>query len=114
LRGAASVRGVLLRGVRFADRTILCDLDSREIPLAALEQVFRAVEEVFTALGHGGLPAVRLVWGYDRMALHCARRADKSVLGVFATAKTGVTDTVGLQAQLRDFCGVEMAALAAA
>ena len=43
------------------------------------------------------------MWSYDRTGLHCARRADKTILGAFASAKTGETDLTILHRQLLEF-----------
>ena len=103
LRQTPSVRGVLVRGLRFADQTIVCDVDSRDFSVAALEQAFRSVADTFQLLLANQIPPVRLAWSYDRTGLHCARRADKTILGAFASAKTGETDLTNLHRQLLEF-----------
>ena len=103
LRQAPSVRGVLLRGLRFPDQTIVCDVDSRDLTVTALEQAYRAVADTFQWLQPRQLPSGQLVWHYDRTALHCVRRADKSILGAMASAKPGETDEAGLNRQLAEF-----------
>lgn len=103
LRQTPSVRGVLMRGVRFADQTIVCDVDSRDITVAALEEVYRAVAETFQTLLNDKIAPVRLLWTCERAALHCVRRADGTILGAFAAAKHGETDTAQLHRQLGEF-----------
>ncbi len=103
LRHAPSVRGVLVRGVRFADQTILCDVDSRDIPVTALELAFRSVSDAFHTLTASQILPTRLVWAYDRAVLHSARRADKTILGAFASAKSAETDLAGLDRQFSEF-----------
>jgi len=103
LRRTPSVRGVLLRGLRFPDQTIVCDVDSRDLTAAALEQAYRAVADTFQWLLPRQIPSAQLVWSYDRTALHCVRRADKTVLGAMVSAKPGETDLSGLDQQLAEF-----------
>ena len=103
LRRTPSVRGVLLRGLRFSDQTIVCDVDSRDLTAAALEQAYRAVADTFQWLLPRQIPSAQLVWSYDRTALHCVRRADKTVLGAMVSAKPGEADLPGLDRQLAEF-----------
>ena len=103
LRHTPSVRGVLLRGLRFTDQTIVCDVDSRDLTAAALEQAYRAVADTFQWLLPRQLPSAQLVWHYDRTTLHCVRRADKTILGAMATAKADDLDLPGLSRQLTEF-----------
>ena len=103
LRRTPSVRGVLLRGLRFPDQTIVCDVDSRDLTAAALEQAYRAVADTFQWLLPRQIPSAQLMWSYDRTALHCVRRADKTVLGAMVSAKPGEADLPGLTRQLAEF-----------
>ena len=103
LRHTPSVRGVLLRGLRFTDQTIVCDVDSRDLTAAALEQAYHAVADTFQWLLPRQLPSAQLVWYYDRTTLHCVRRADKTILGAMATAKSADLDLPGLNQQLTEF-----------
>jgi HEAT repeat protein len=103
LRRAPSVRGALLRGLRFTDQTIVCDVDARDLTAVALEQSFRAVADTFQWLLPRQLPSAQLIWHYDRTVLHCVRRADKTILGAMATAKSDDLDLSGLNRQLAEF-----------
>jgi HEAT repeat protein len=103
LRGTPSVRGVLVRGVRFADHTIVCDLDSRDLPALVLEQIYHAVSDTFTLLANHQLAANRLLWTCERAGLHCARRADRTIFGAFVLAKTADIDLPALDRQLTAF-----------
>ena len=103
LRHAPSVRGVMVRGLRFADQTIVCDVDSRDITVAALEQAYRSLADAFQLLLANQIMPLRLAWSYESTGLYCARRADKTILGAFASAKTGETDFSGLNGQLAEF-----------
>ncbi|MFM2295105.1 MAG: hypothetical protein RLZZ350_1518, partial [Verrucomicrobiota bacterium] len=47
LQRSLSVRGALVRAIRFADASIVCDLDSRAFPAAQLEQAFRLIAALF-------------------------------------------------------------------
>ena len=103
LRHAPTLRGVLLRGLRFTDQTIVCDVDSRDLTAASLEQAYRVVADTFQWLLPRQLPSARLVWRYDRTTLYCVRRADKTILGAMATAKTDELDLSSLNQQLAEF-----------
>ena len=103
LRHTTSVRGVLLRGLRFADQTIVCDVDSRDLTAAALEQSFRLVADTFQWLFVRKIFATQLVWSHSRAALHCVRRGDKTIFGVMASAKNNETDLPALNRQLTEF-----------
>ena len=103
LRRTPSVRGVLLRGLRFPDQTIVCDVDSRDLTAAALEQAYRAVADTFQWLLPRQIPSAQIVWSYDRTVLHCVRRADKTILGAMVSARPGEADLPSLERQLAEF-----------
>ena len=103
LRRAPSVRGVLMRGIRFTDQTIVCDVDSRDITTAALEEAYHSVADTFQWLSARQMPPTRLMWSYDRIGLNCVRREDKTILGALTSAKPGETDWPGLRRQLAEF-----------
>ena len=103
LRRLPSARGVLMRGVRFPDQTVLCDTDSRDLPVAAIEEAYHLAADAFHWLKTNRVGASRMVWTGERSELHCARRADKSVLGVMTSAKAGETDSLVLRGQLAEF-----------
>lgn len=103
LRSTPPVRGVLVRGIRFADETFFCDLDSRDFPLSALEQAWRAVADTFEVLSAQRLPSTRLTWVYERAVLHCVRRADGAILGAFVGKKVTGADPDGLERLLAEF-----------
>jgi len=109
LRRTPSVRGVLLRGLRFSDQTIVCDVDSRDLTAAALEQSFRLVADTFQWLAVRKISATQLVWSHSRAALHCGRRGDKTVFGVMASAKNNETDLPALNRQLTEFQELNLA-----
>ena len=108
LRQTPSVRGVLMRGIRFADQTIVCDVDSRDITVTALEEVYRAVAETFQTLQSQQIAPTRLLWICERAGLHCVRRTDGTILGAFAAAKAGETDTAELNRQLAEFHALDV------
>ena len=103
LRRTPSVRGVLMRGIRFADQTIVCDVDSRDITSAALEEAYGSVADAFQWLAAHQVPSTRLVWSYERIGLNCVRREDKTILGALTSAKPGELDFSGLNRQLAEF-----------
>lgn len=103
LRRAPSVRGTLVRGIRFADETFCSDLDARDFPVSALEPAWRLVADTFAVLRAQHLPPTRLTWVYERTVLHCVQRADGAILGVFVTKKKTEADPAGLDRLLTEF-----------
>jgi len=103
LRRAPSARGVLVRGLRFTDQTITCDLDSRDFPVSALEQAARSVDDTFQVLNAYRLSPIRLIWHYSRAALHCASREDGTMLVAVALTKPGETDLDALSRLMLEF-----------
>ncbi len=110
LRRAPSARGVLVRGVRFPDQTMVCDLDSRDFPGATLEQAVRSVADTFQVLIAHQVVPFRLTWIYSRASLHCARRRDGAIFAAVALTKSSETDVGGLDHVLSDFCRQNMPA----
>ena len=109
LRRTPSVRGMLVRGIRFADETYVCDLDARDFPMGALEQAWRSVADAFQVLTAQQLPPTRLTWVYERSVLHCARRDDGSVLGVFISRNLVEQSREGVDRLLSEFESLEVA-----
>ncbi len=103
LRRAPSPRGILLRGIRFPDQTMTCDLDSRDASVVALEQAVRSVADTFQVLFAQQLFPHALVWTYRRGVLHCVRRHDGAILAVVSRATAGDTDAAGLRQLLSEF-----------
>ncbi len=108
LQRTPSVRGVLVRGIRFADETFVCDLDSRDFPMGALEQAWRSVADTFQVLTAQRLPPTRLSWVHERSVLHCVRREDGSILGVFVARKHGDLDSEGVDRLLSEFISLQV------
>ena len=108
LQRTPSVRGVLVRGIRFADETFVCDFDSRDFPLGALEQAWRSVADTFQVLTAQRLSPTRLTWVHERSVLHCVRRDDGSILGVFVATKQGELDSEGVDRLLSEFRSLEV------
>lgn len=106
LRNAPSVHGTLVRGIRFPDETFVADVDSRDFSLTAMEQAWRSVADTFQVLAAQQMPAVRLTWMFERAALHCARREDGAILGVFVSRKQRDTDMAGLDGLMQEFQGL--------
>lgn len=103
LRATTMARGVLVRGIRFADETFFSDVDAREFPTTALEQAWRIIADTFQVLNAQRLPPTRLIWVHEKTTLHCARRADGTILGVFVSRKTAEPDTVSVERTLAEF-----------
>ena len=109
LRRTPSIHGMLVRGIRFADETYVCDLDSRDFPMGALEQAWRSVADAFQVLKAQQLPPTRLTWVYERSVLHCARRDDGSILGVFIARNLVEQSREGVDRLLSEFKSLEVA-----
>jgi hypothetical protein len=107
LRAAPTVRGMLVRGVRFPDQTFVSDLDARDFPAGALEQAWRLVGDTFQVLSAQKFPPTRLSWVYERSVLHCVRRRDGAILGVFVARNSVEADAVGLDRLLAEFQSIE-------
>jgi len=103
LRRTPPVRGALVRGIRFADQTFVCDFDSRDFPMSALEQAWRSVADTFQVLAAQRLPPTRLTWVYERAVLHCVQRDDGAILGVFVSKKLMDADRSALDQALAEF-----------
>jgi hypothetical protein len=103
LNTAPSVRGTLVRGIRFADETFVSSVNHRDFPSSALETAWRLVADTFAVLRAQHLPPSRLTWIYERTVLHCVQRADGAILGVIVTKKNTETDLTGLNRLLVEF-----------
>lgn len=103
LQTTPTVRGALVRGVRFADETFICDVDARDFPATALEQAWRLVADTFQVLSAQRLPPTRLTWTHERTVLHCAQRADGAILGVFISRKVTDADAPAVEKLLSEF-----------
>lgn len=103
LHAAPTVRGTLVRGVRFPDQTFVSDMDARDFPASALEQAWRVVDDTFQVLSAQHFPPTRLSWVYERSVLHCVQRADGAILGVFLARKHTDVDNEGLNRLLGEF-----------
>lgn len=103
LRATTVARGVLVRGIRFADETFSSDVDARDFPTTALEQAWRIVADTFQVLKAQRLPPTRLTWVHEKTTLHCAQRADGTILGVFVSRKNAEADTAAVEKLLAEF-----------
>jgi hypothetical protein len=107
LRQTPSSPGVLLRGLRYPDQTIVCDADSRDLTAAALEEAFRSVHDVFVWLKGSRIVSSQVSWHGERGELHCVCRPDRIILGALTSAKTTETDLSRLAGQLTEFQNLE-------
>ncbi|NOS71611.1 MAG: hypothetical protein HOP33_17005 [Verrucomicrobia bacterium] len=87
LEALPSLRGGLVRGVRFPDETFVSDFDSRDFPVTALEQAWRSVADTYQVLTAQQFPPSRLTWVYERTLLHCVMRNDGAIFGMFVAKK---------------------------
>ncbi len=85
MRQSPLIEGEWLRALRFADQTFVCDHDSREFPLSATAQSWRCVADTFDVLAARRIRPERMIWEYRQALLHCARRPDGAIFGVFTT-----------------------------
>jgi hypothetical protein len=98
-----TVRGVLASGVRFPDGTALSQSYSCDCPLAALEHAWRCVADTFEVLAAYQHPAARLRWRYELAHLHCARRKDGTLLGLFVTSRPADLDAPAVERLIAEF-----------
>lgn len=103
LRTTKAASGTIVRGVRFADETFISDVDTKDYPALSLEQAWRMVSDAFQVLAAQKLPPTRLIWVYEKAVLHCVRRGDGDIFGVFVTKKTADVDMNGLNRMLNEF-----------
>ncbi len=109
LRALPALRGVLVRGIRFPDETFVTDFDSRDFPVAALEQAWRSVADTFQVLSAQQFPPTRLTWMYERTILHCVQREDGSILGVIVSKKGAESNPSDLDKLLQEFQSLAVA-----
>ena len=102
LRATPVARGVLVRGVRFADETFFSDVEAWDFPTPALEQTWRITADAFQVLQAQRLPPTRLTWVHEKTAFHCAQRTDGAILGMFVS-RNGDADTMAVERMLAEF-----------
>lgn len=103
LRTTRATRGTIVRGVRFADESFISDVDTKDFPALALEQAWRVVSDAFQVLTAQRIPPTRLSWVYEKAVLHCVRRHDGAILGIFVMRKAADLDMAGLNKMLAEF-----------
>ena len=103
LRTTKAASGTIVRGVRFADETFISDVDTKDFPALSLEQTWRVVSDSFQILSAQKFPPTRLSWVYEKAVLHCVRRGDGAIFGVFVTKKIADVDMNGLNRMLTEF-----------
>ena len=106
LRASVAARGTLLSSVRFPDQTFVNEGAEKDFPTDGLEQAWRVVSDTFEVLRVQRFPPNRLAWVYERAVLHCVRRTDGAMLGVFCRRKTSEVDSEALTRFLNDFQGL--------
>jgi hypothetical protein len=104
LHNAPSMRGVLMRGLRFADRTIVCDDHSQSVGTDALYEAYRCIGEVYAQFDNSGLRPTCLQWNYDRTVILSARRDDGTILSSFVSLRNANVDWPPFYQQLTEFC----------
>ena len=75
--------GVVLRAIRFADRSVVSDLDARDFSAAWLDHAGRTVLDTYEVLQAHRVRPLRLRWRYQHVTLDCARRESGAVLLLF-------------------------------
>ena len=71
--------------------------------MSALEQASRSVADTFQVLEAHRLPPTRLTWVFERAVLHCVRREDGAILGVFVSKKHMELNHAGLEDLMAQF-----------
>ncbi len=97
------VRGMLARGIRFADETFVSDGDAETFSASALQAAWRLVADAFQVLRAQHLPPTRLTWVHERTVLHFVQRTDGAILGVIVKKQIADVDTTGLEQLLIGF-----------
>jgi hypothetical protein len=103
LRSNIVVTGSIVRGVRFADETFITDVDTKDFPALALEQAWRVVADTYQVLSAQRIPPTRLNLVYDKAVLHCVRRSDGAIMGIFAHRKAADVDMNGVNRLFNEF-----------
>jgi len=98
-----TVRGLLACGVRFEDGMTLSQSYSCDCPMAALEHAWRCVADTFDVLAVYHQPANRLRWRYELAHLHCLRRNDGILLGLFVTSRPADLDAAAVERLMAEF-----------
>src|SRR5262245_14502269 len=109
LRDVPTVRGTLLRAVRFPDQTFVSNGAEKDFPASGLEQAWRVVSDTFQVLTAQRFPPSRLSCVCSRVTLHCVHRVDGVMLGVFSNRKAAEVDSEGLNRMLNEFLGLALA-----
>ena len=101
--------GLLACGIRFEDQTVLCRSFSRDFPVVALEQAWRCVADTYRVLNVHRLPGPRLRWVYSHAELHCLRRDDGIMLGLFVGRQADQMDAAELDRLVAGFSALPTA-----
>jgi hypothetical protein len=103
--------GALACGVWFSDQTTLCHSYAKDFPVLAVEKVFRSVTDTFRVLALHRLPSERLRWVYEKVTLHCWRRQDGLVFGIFLPRLVSSADTQQIERLSQAFSALKRASL---
>jgi CheY-like chemotaxis protein len=103
MRQSPPLPGEILRGIRFADRTFVCDHDSTEYPLPATEVAWRCLADTYDVLAANQIKPDHLVWHYQHAALHCVRHPGEAIFGVLALPDMAVAAGDTCRALLEEF-----------
>ncbi len=109
LEALPSLRGGLVRGVRFPDETFVSDFDSRDFPVTALEQAWRSVADTYQVLTAQQFPPSRLTWVYERTLLLCVMRNDGAIFGMFVAKKGAEANQPEFDHLLTEFQSLKIA-----
>lgn len=93
LRGTCAPPGVMLRALRFPDRTVACDVEVRDLPAAWLEHLGRGILDTYEVLAVHRIYPDRLRWRYARGAVDCARGEDGTLLMILSPGAGVCADT---------------------
>jgi len=84
LRSAAPPRGVVLRALRFPDRTVVCDVEARDLSPAWLDHLGRGILDAYEVLAAHRIQPDRLRWLFAQVAVDCSRHESGALLLVLS------------------------------
>ncbi len=84
LRSAAPPRGVVLRALRFPDRTVVCDVEARDWSTAWLDHLGRGILDTYEVLAAHRIQPDRFRWLFHQVAVDCTRHESGVLLLVLS------------------------------
>lgn len=75
LRALPPQPGMVLRAIRLPDRTVIADVESRDLPGGWVDRAAQAILDAYEVLAAHRVQPERLRWRYQHTTVDCARRA---------------------------------------